>query len=61
MFAPCKPLQDSIVFAGKAGAYPSETPFRCSAPGYPPALSTNNILGWKGFPGADNIAYYKQS
>jgi hypothetical protein len=30
VFAPGKPFQDSTVFWGKAGAYPSETPFRCS-------------------------------
>ncbi len=24
----CKPFQDSIVFEGKAGAYPSEVPFK---------------------------------
>jgi hypothetical protein len=24
-----KPFLDSIMFTGKAGAYPSETPFRC--------------------------------
>jgi hypothetical protein len=27
--SPCKPYQDSIVFAGITGAYSSETPFRC--------------------------------
>jgi len=28
-----KLLQLSLVFVGKAGAYPSETPFRCSTQG----------------------------
>jgi hypothetical protein len=27
VFVPCKPFQDSIVFASKAGAYPSENNF----------------------------------
>ncbi len=30
MFVPGKPLQPSLMFEGKAGAYPSEAPFRCS-------------------------------
>jgi hypothetical protein len=31
VFVPCKVFQDSIVFTGKAGAYQSEAPLRCSA------------------------------
>jgi hypothetical protein len=34
VFVPCRPFHDSIVFAGKAGAYPREAPFRCSTPGH---------------------------
>jgi hypothetical protein len=30
---PGKPLEPSLMFAGKAGAYPSEAPFRCSTIG----------------------------
>jgi len=30
VFVTCKSFQDGIVFADKAGAYPSETPFKCS-------------------------------
>jgi hypothetical protein len=33
VFVACKPLQDNIVFVGKAGVYPSETPYRCSTLG----------------------------
>jgi hypothetical protein len=29
LFVPSKPFQPSPMFAGKAGAYPSEAPFRC--------------------------------
>jgi len=34
-----KPFQDSIVFMGKVGANPSETPFRCPILGYSPGLT----------------------
>ncbi len=30
VFAPAKPFQPSLMFAGETGAYPSEAPFRCS-------------------------------
>jgi len=30
---PGKPLQPSLMFVGKAGAYPSEAPFKCSTLG----------------------------
>ncbi len=39
MFAPGKSFQDSIVFAGKAGAYPSEAPFKCSILEWAPGLA----------------------
>jgi hypothetical protein len=29
VFVPGKPFQPSLMFAGKAGAYPSEAPFTC--------------------------------
>jgi hypothetical protein len=34
-----KPFQLILVFVGKAGAYPSETPFRCSTQGQAPGLT----------------------
>ncbi len=33
MFVHGKPLLPRVTFAGKAGAYPNETPFRCSTLG----------------------------
>jgi hypothetical protein len=33
VFVPGKPFQPSLMFAGKAGGYPSEALFRCSAIG----------------------------
>jgi hypothetical protein len=47
--------------AGEAGAYPSEAPFRCSTLGSLLALPTNIRLGWKGLPGTNALAYYKNS
>jgi hypothetical protein len=29
VFAPGKTFHDSIMFTGKAGAYPRESPFKC--------------------------------
>jgi len=40
------------MFVGKAGAYPSEAPFRLLA------LPTNTRLGWGGLPGTNILAYY---
>ncbi len=54
MFLPGKPFQSSIMFAGKAGAYPSEAPFRYSNLGY-----ANIRLGWKGLPRTNTLAYYE--
>ncbi len=50
------------VFVGKAGAFPSETPFK-DAPlnGRLLALSKYIKLGWKGLPGANALAYYEKS
>ena len=42
------------MFAGKARAYPSEAPFRCSTLDIP----TNIRLGWKGLSGTNTLAYY---
>jgi hypothetical protein len=51
---PGRPFQPSLILANKAGAYPSET--LSGAPLL--ALPTNIILGWKGLPGANTLAYY---
>ncbi len=42
MFAPGKLFQHSLMFAGKAGAYPSEEPFRYSTLGKAPILIKND-------------------
>jgi len=34
-----KPFQPSLVWAGKAGTYPSEAPLRCSTQGWAPGLT----------------------
>jgi hypothetical protein len=49
------------VFADKAGAHTSETPFRYSTLGRLLALPTDNTLGRKGLPGANTLAYYENS
>ncbi len=64
MYVPGKPFQPSLMFAGKAGAYPSEAPFRCSSLGSYPrlwALPTNIRLGWNGLKGTNTLAYYENS
>ncbi len=43
VFIPCKPSQDSIVFVGVAGAYPSETPFRSSILRQAPGLAHKQL------------------
>ncbi len=45
---------------GKVGAYPTETPFRCSVLGLALALPTNIRLGWKGLPGTNALDYYER-
>ncbi len=39
MFVPGKPFQPSLMFAGKARAYPIEAHFRCYTVGQVPGLS----------------------
>jgi hypothetical protein len=39
VFVPRKPFQISTTFVGKAGAYPSKTPFRCSTLRLAPGLA----------------------
>ncbi len=59
MFVPGKPFQPSLMFAGKAGSYPSEhlsgAPILSSLLDSP----TNAILAWKGFPRTNPLAYYE--
>jgi hypothetical protein len=38
-FVPDKPFQPSLMFAGKAGAYQNEAPFRCYTLGWVPGLT----------------------
>jgi len=59
VFVPDKPLQPCLMFAGKAGAYPSEAPFRYSLLGSLLALPTNITLGWKSLLGTNALAYFK--
>jgi len=54
------------MFAGKAGAYPSEGPFMCSTLGSAPGLTHKVRLGWKGLPGTitsllQKYIYYRQN
>ncbi len=53
MFAPGEPVQRSQMFAGKAGAYPSEAPLRCNTLGKLVGFPVNVILDWKDFPGTN--------
>ncbi len=39
VFVPGKTFQPSLMFTGKAGAYPSEAPFRCTTLWYAPGLT----------------------
>jgi hypothetical protein len=39
MFVPGRPFQPSLIFVDKAGAYPSEAPFKCSTLGSAPGLT----------------------
>jgi hypothetical protein len=58
---PWQAFQPSLMFVGKAGAYPSEAPFRYSTLNRLLALPTNISLAWKGLPRTDTLAYYKHS
>ncbi len=42
-------------------AYPRVEHLKDSSIGYALALPTNNRLGWKGLPGTNALAYYKNS
>jgi hypothetical protein len=56
-----KPLRPSLMFAGKAGAYPIEASFNYSTLGYAPALTANNRLGCKGMTEINTLAYSENS
>ncbi len=60
-FVPGKPFQPSLMFAGKAGAYPSEAPLGAPHKGRLLASPTNIRLGWKGLPGTNALTYYEKS
>jgi hypothetical protein len=59
VFIPVKPFQPSLMFAGKAGAYPSEALYDAPLQGRPLVLLINIRLGWKSLPGMNTLAYYK--
>ncbi len=44
-FFPGRPLQPNIMFANKAGGYPSGAPPRCLSLGYSPVACTIKLLG----------------
>jgi len=39
-----KPLQPSLVFVGKAEAYPKVDNLKCTPPGYAPGLSYKHLI-----------------
>ncbi len=61
-FIPGKPFQPSLMFAGKARAYPMWSTFQVlhSRVGSPPFL-TNIRLGGKGLPRTKALAYYEKA
>jgi hypothetical protein len=61
MFVPFKLFKPHLMFAGKAGDYPNETPFSCSTLGQAPDLTPNISLGWKSLQGKHTLAYYENS
>ncbi len=58
MFVPGKLFQPSLVFVGKAEAYPSKAPFKWLHSGASP---TNIRLGWKGLHETNTVTYYELS
>ncbi len=59
VFVHLKPLQPSLMFAGKAGAYPSKTLIRCSTLGKLLAFLINIILSWISPKWINTPAHYK--
>ncbi len=60
MFVPGKPFQPSLMFAGKARAYPSEAASGAPLYGRPLALPTNIRLGGRGLPGTNTVNYSRE-
>jgi hypothetical protein len=58
---PGKPFKPSLMFAGKARAYPSEALSGAPFSGRPLALPTNIGIGWKGLPMTYILAYYENT
>ena len=59
MFVAGKPLQPSLMFAGKAGAYPRVEYLKDASLYCRLLVLTADIrLGWKGLPGTNTLAYY---
>jgi hypothetical protein len=50
-----KPFQPSLMFASKAGEYPSEAPVEDRLL----ALPADIRLGWNGLSGTNTLAYYE--
>jgi hypothetical protein len=61
MFVLDKLFWPSLMFEGKAGAYPSEAPVRYSALGYAHGLGGIIRLGLKGLPETKTLADYEHS
>ena len=57
MFVYGKLFQPSLMFVGKAGAYPREERLKVALLGYALALPANIRLGWKSLPGTNALAY----
>jgi len=60
VFVPGTLSQFSLMFAGKAGAYPNDTPLDSPLEGSFLTLPTNIRLGWKILPGTNTLAYLKK-
>jgi hypothetical protein len=54
---PGRPFQLSLMFVGKAGAYPSEAPFWCSTLRHSPGITLKHWtrLDWKSLPRINTI------
>ncbi len=59
MFVTGKPFQPSLMFVGKAAAYPRVEHLKGAYLGKAPALVANIRLGRKGLPGTTTLVYYE--
>jgi hypothetical protein len=57
MLVPRKSFKPSLMFAGKARAYPIEEHLKGTSLRYSPALPANIRLDWKDMPGTNTLAY----